>query len=82
MGCRAGRRHFSSEIALSCFRVFSLATEPGRGQLHSVSWGALALHCHLPACYLTCRMTASDGDCIHMLTQPRAQDVFIHSLTW
>lgn len=79
MGCRAGWWHISSGTALSCFRGFTLATEPGRGQLHRVFLGALALDCHLQVCRLACRMTARDE---YLLIQPRVQAVFIHSLTY
>lgn len=73
--------HVSSGKALTCFRGFTLETEPGRGQLHSVFQGALALVCHLPVCRLAYGMTVNDDHCIRMLIQRRVQAVFIHSLT-
>lgn len=78
---RAGWWHVSSGTALSCFRGFTLETEPDRGQLHSVFQGALALDCHLPVCRLAYGMTVNDDHCIRMLIQPKVQAVFIHSLT-
>lgn len=78
VGCRAGWGHISSGTALNCVRGFPLATEPGGGQLHSVPRGALTLDCHL---LVWCFARRSDDDCVYVLTQPRAQDVFLHSLT-
>lgn len=76
---RACRWHVSPGTALGCFKDFALETEPGGGQLHSVSWGALALDSHLPARHLVCGMTvACDYRCFHTPTWPRACS-FIHS---
>lgn len=58
---------------------FHLATETGRDQLLSVTWGALALACDLPACHLACRMTGTVMFTA-VSTPPRARNTVIHSL--